>query len=116
MQSMIQHLQGLVVLMLQPQLQTQLQPVHSQLHSKQQPAAFTFGGYSRVMPEPFFVNDASKPQEHNPLPVTQSRAVAASREIFAAKGCSATVVNDAGQVIGSESFTKRSSKNRAGMT
>ena len=79
-------------------------------------AACTLGGYGRVMPEPYSV-DASRYQELNPLPVTQVRAVAASHEIFAAKGCSATVVNDAGQVIGSKSSTKRpSSKNRAGMT
>ena len=69
-------------------------------------AACTLGGYSKVMPELYSANDASRSQEHNPLPATQSRAVAASQEIFAAKGCSAIVVNDARQVIGSKSSTR----------
>ena len=79
-------------------------------------AACTLGGYSRVMPEPYSASDASWSQEHNPLPVNQLRAVAASQEIVAAKVSSATVVNDAGQVIGSKSSSKRSSrKNIAGI-
>lgn len=78
-------------------------------------AACTPGSYGRVMAEPYAVNDASWSQEHNPLPVIQLYAVAASQEIFAGKGCSAMVVNADGQVIGSEVFTKRSSSNnRAG--
>ncbi len=45
-------------------------------------AACTTGGYSRVMPELYSANDAGRSQEHNPLPATQSRAVAASQEIL----------------------------------
>ena len=63
------------------------------------------------MPELYFANDASRSQEHRPpILATQSPAVVASQESFAAKGCSATIVNDAGQVIGSKSSTKRSSR------
>ncbi|KAL0025263.1 hypothetical protein WJX77_011396 [Trebouxia sp. C0004] len=76
-------------------------------------AARMVGGYSRVMPEPYSVSNASRSQQHNP----PSLAVAASEDIYAARGRSATVVNYAGQAIGSKPSTKRStSKTRAGIT
>jgi len=56
--------------------------------------------HSRMMQQPAAFSSASRPQAHNLL----LHAVTASDKIFAAKGCYATVVNYAGQAMGSNSF------------